>query len=504
MEQSHVEYYAELRADWNKFAREILQCRLDPEQQKVLEAVQHNKRVTVMSGNSRGKDYVAAVASICFMYLTPQWNDEGDLVANTKVAMTAPSDRQVKNIMVPEITRLFRAAKGLLPGYLVGYDIRTNYKEWFLTGFKASEETEVWTGFHAVNTMFVVTEASGFDERIFDSLEGNLTGNSRILIVFNPNRSTGYAARSQKTGNWARFRLDSLNAENVVSKEYRIPGQVDYEWVKDKVDLWCERVSVDDYDEDAGDFLWEGLTYRPDDKFRIKVRGMFPRESEDVLVPMHWIEAANRRWKEAKAPQKVDGRVGCDVAGMGNDSSVICPRFGDWVEKFDRYQSGGRADHMRVAGMLTEYLKKGHWAFIDTIGEGAGVFSRLRELEYQRAVSCKFSEAAKRKNGKPLKDAHDVYEFKNMRAYLYWAVRDWLDPRNGSKAMLPECPELMEELTEIRYFFSSDGKIQIDSREDIIQAIKRSPDFSVALGNTFYPSGHTAGLSAGQIAKLNF
>ncbi|MBD5585833.1 MAG: hypothetical protein HDQ88_12185, partial [Clostridia bacterium] len=115
--------------------------------------------VAVASGTARGKDYIAAVAAICFMYLTPRWDKQGNLVKNTKVAMTAPTDRQVGNIMVPEVRRLYRKA-ACLPGRLVGHDIRTRYEEWFLTGFKAGDDNqEAWSGFHAVNTMFVVTEA---------------------------------------------------------------------------------------------------------------------------------------------------------------------------------------------------------------------------------------------------------------------------------------------------------------------------------------------------------
>ena len=498
--------YSTWRKDWNKFARDVFRCKLDREQQEVLSAVQENRRVSVASGNSRGKDYVAAVSCLCFLYLTPKFRN-GVLVENTKVAMTGPTDRQIKNIMVPEITKLFISSQGL-PGYLTGHDIRTGYKEWFLTGFKASKDnTEAWTGFHAVHTMFVVTEASGMDENIYTAIEGNLQGDSRFLLIFNPNRSTGYAARTFKQKGWKTFRLDSLNAENVVKKEYLIPGQVDYEWVADKVDQWCSPISDNEYSEVEGDFEWEGNKYRPNDLFRIKVRGMFPKESEDVLVPADWIEAAQIRWQQAKEKNErhnnVTGMVGCDVAGMGSDSSVICPRYGDWVSHFDSYQSSGRADHMHIAGKLVSYVKKDNYALIDTIGEGAGVYSRLREQGYDNAISCKFSDSAKDARGKLLKDINNVYEFANMRAYLYWAVRDWLDPKKGSKAMLPPDPEIMEELTEIRYFFRSDGKMQIESRDDIIKKLKRSPDYSVALSNTFYPIRMKGkGMSRNQLANV--
>ena len=107
--------------------------------------------------------------------------------------------------------------------------IRTDYEEWFLAGFKAGDDnTEAWSGFHAVNTMFIVTEASGISEATYNAIEGNLQGNSRFLIVFNPNITTGYAARAMKSDRFAKFRLNSLNAENVVKKKLIIPGQVDY------------------------------------------------------------------------------------------------------------------------------------------------------------------------------------------------------------------------------------------------------------------------------------
>ena len=161
--------FAEWRNDWNKFISEALGVTLDEEQQAIVTAVQHKKLVSVRSGTARGKDFVAACIAVCFLYLTPKWkknpNGKMELVENTKVALTAPTDRQVKNIMMPEISRLFNRAKRrgfTLPGRLNAYDIRTDNEEWFLTGFKADENNhEAWSGFHAVNTMFVVTEATG-------------------------------------------------------------------------------------------------------------------------------------------------------------------------------------------------------------------------------------------------------------------------------------------------------------------------------------------------------
>ncbi len=482
----------EWRNDWNVFAREVLKARLDQEQQEILSSVQHNPMTAVSSGTARGKDFVAAVAALCFLYLTPRFEGE-KLIANTKVALTAPTGRQVDVIMIPEISRLFRAA-GVLPGRLLAHGIKTDYDEWFLTGFKSDENnTEAWSGFHAVNTMFIVTEASGLSEAVFNAIEGNLQGNSRLLLVFNPNTTTGYAARAMKSERFKTFRLNSLNAENVITKSDIIPGQVNYEWVRDKVETWTAPISDTEYDEGEGDFRWEGKCYRPNDLFRVKVLGMFPKVSEDVLIPFEWIEKANKNWHSLQAiGYKPDEplRLGVDVAGMGRDDSALCPRYGDYVPCFELHQSSGQADHMHVAGMVARYLKAGRtwqdeWtakAFIDTIGEGAGVYSRLLEMGMKNVYSCKFSVGARH-----LTDCSKQYTFANMRAYLHWCIRDWLNPKNGTGAALPPNELLTEELTETRWKFQSNGAIIIEPKEDIKKRIKRSPDFMDALANTFYP-----------------
>lgn len=489
------------RSDWCLFAKEVLGVMLDEEQQDILRSVQVNPMTSVASGTARGKDFISAVACLCFLYLTPTWNTKGEMVNNTKVAMTAPTDRQVGNIMVPEVSRLWHRAKARgadLPGRLTGYDIRTNNKEWFLTGFKADEhQTEAWTGFHAVNTMFVVTEASGMADATFTAIEGNLQGNSRLLIVFNPNQLTGYAAKSQKSPRFAKFRLNSLNAYNVKAKKDIIPGQVDYRWIKDKIQEWATPIRPDEFSEEEDDFEFEGQFYRPDDRCRVKVLGKFPKVSADTLIPAQWVEAANKRWLAFHETHiKANGylgklRLGVDVAGMGRDNSDFCYRYDNIVAKIDSFNSGGVADHMKVAGVVVNVLQndKKALAMIDTIGEGAGVYSRTTELGYEaRAFSCKYSNSAEDDEGNPLSDMTGEYQFLNMRAYLYWAIRDWLDPKNKNNAMLPPDDELLEELTEVKWSFKSNGRLFVEPKEDIKERLKRSPDKADSLANTFMPA----------------
>lgn len=504
------------RADWVRFVQEAFGVTLDSEQQAILRSVQFNRRTSVASGTARGKDFVAACAAMCFLYLTPRWrrnaNGEIELAENTKVALTAPTDRQVLNIMMPEISRLYNRAKRrgiVLPGRLNSYNIRTDNDEWFLTGFKADEHNhEAWSGFHAVHTMFVVTEATGIGDDTFSAIEGNLQGDSRILLVFNPNTPVGYAARSQKGDRWEKFQLNSLTAPNVKEKRIVIAGQVDYEWVLDKVENWCTPISEDERQEELDDFFFEGRWYRPEDLFRKKVLGKFPKVADDVLIPQQWLDLAHERWRQAsgKEPLSSEPRMlGVDVAGMGRDSTCFCERKGCWVAPFDIHNSGGQADHMKVAGNIVNRRKfdPKMYVSIDTIGEGAGVYSRCLELgEKQYIISCKYSEGAKGANDRDLSDITGQYKFVNMRAWLFWAVRDWLNPKNDTGAMLPPDARFDEEATEIKWSFRSDGRILIEPKDDIKKRIGRSPDLFDALANTFYPIRSKQRIDLDRLAKI--
>jgi len=140
-----------------------------------------------------------------------------------------------------------------------------------------------------------------------------------------------------------------------------------------------------------------------------------------------------------------------------------------------------KSDHMVSAGMIKNRLTAhSGTAYIDTIGEGAGVHSRLEE-QGCNSVSAKFSESA---DG--LHDATGERDFLNMRAYCYWALRDALDPSLGGSLCLPPDDELIEELTEPKWVVQSSGKVKIEPKEDIKDRLGRSPDKSDAIALTFW------------------
>ncbi len=466
------------QADWRLFIRQALRLNLDPDQEAIVQSVQHNPRTVVRSGHARGKDYVAAACSLAFLYLHHP----------SKVINTAPTHRQVSAIMLAEAKKMWRNALFPLGGRFLSNGLFFEDPDWFLLGFRARDrDVESWTGFHSPHIMVTVTEASGIEDDTFNAIEGLLTGDSRLLMVLNPNRTTGEAYRAFQSPQYAKFTLSCLTAPNVQARRVLIPGQVDWQWVDTLIHKpgWVQPLSAEEANPDDGDFEWDHQDgtgprwYRPGDLFRVKVLGMWPTEPEDQLIPLSWVEAAHERWK---AKPKPDGplRLGVDVAGMGADLTVFCRRRGMVVTGFATY---ARADHMTTVGRIVAELRahEGATALVDTIGEGAGVHSRLIE-QGAKSVSVKFSESAKH-----LRDLTGQRTFSNMRAYCYWAVRDALDPRLGATLALPELDELTQDLTGIRWSINSQGHIVLEPKEQIRERLGRSPDYGDALANTYHP-----------------
>ena len=457
------------QSDWNKFARDILGVRLDQRQRRILEAIQFNRRVSVRSGHAAGKDYVAAVGSLCFLYLN----------VPSKVINTAPTDRQVISIMMSEIARIYKSAKVNLGGDLWTHKITFEDPAWFLLGFKTKDKKpEDWTGFHSPNLMVVITEASGIDQVTFDAIEGILTGDSRLVLIFNPNRTTGEAYQSTRSPLYKKFKLNCLNAVNVRARKILIPGQVDYEWIDEKIRKpgWVMEIIESEANKDAFDFKWNGKWYRPNDLFLVKVMGEFPRATEDTLIPLNWVEMANDRWRDLQGRGEGKLKLGVDVAGMGRDLTVFAFRRGDVIERLKVYS---KQDHMVTVGKIKNELINGDdTTFVDSLGEGAGVFSRLIELKVN-AVGVKASESAK-----GLTDLTEQRTFANMRAYLYWAIRDTLDPALDGELALPPIDELTQDLTEVHWSTRSNGDIIIEEKDKIKKRLGRSPDYGDAVANT--------------------
>lgn len=72
-----------------------------------------------------------------------------------------------------------------------------------------------------------------------------------------------------------------------------------------------------------------------------------------------------------------------------------------------------------------------------------------------------------------------MLEFSNLRTQLWWEFRCALDPNSNRGIALPPDDELLRDLTAPRFVIRG-AKIYVDSLEDIMRRIGRSPDLATA------------------------
>ena len=126
----------------------------------------------------------------------------------------------------------------------------------------------------------------------------------------------------------------------------------------------------------------------------------------------------------------------------------------------------------------TPYQLRPRAMYIDAIGLGAGLADRLRELELP-AVAISVSETAS------LKD-----RFNRLRDELFWNAREWFEARD---CKIPDDQTLVQELTSVRYKYLSNGKLKIESKDEMKRRGQRSPDVADAFVLSFAQQGAVAG-----------
>jgi hypothetical protein len=159
---------------------------------------------------------------------------------------------------------------------------------------------------------------------------------------------------------------------------------------------------------------------------------------------------------------------------------VLLRRTGNVVTDIEGWQG---LDLMATVGRVKAYYdgllpsQKPSEILVDSIGLGGGVVDRMRELGMPvRGINV--SEAPAFGN-----------TYNNLRTELIYRVRAWLEQRSSH---LPKNGELITELTSIRYKFTSSGKVQAESKDDMKRRGLRSPDYADALFLSFASDAATA------------
>jgi len=196
-----------------------------------------------------------------------------------------------------------------------------------------------------------------------------------------------------------------------------------------------------------------------------RVMGNFPEQGEDTLIPLIRIEEAIRR---ELTPLPTDPeRIGVDVSRFGSDKTVFCYRKGPTVLEM---QEHSQMDTMLTAQKVKAYAELYPRAevAVDTVGIGAGVYDRLVQLLPDRSV------ADVNVGEKP----YDTEQFLNLRAEIYWALRERFIQGDISLASLSAdmADDLQAQLSQIKFKYTTKGQVQIESKEDMKKRGLPSPD----------------------------
>lgn len=214
-----------------------------------------------------------------------------------------------------------------------------------------------------------------------------------------------------------------------------------------------------------------------------RVWGLFSEDAEDTIIPLRWILLATERWHAwQEAGEHCEGKhvLGADVARGGADRVVFAHRYSNVLSHFDCYAKTQTGDTMVTTGRVLNAIGEDGIARIDVIGVGAGVVDRAREQKPGQIVAINASESTK------VSDRSGELFFANVRAAMWWNMRELLDPANNENTILPDDPELIGDLTTPKFRLTSGGKILVESKDEIRKRLGRSTDKGDAACQAFF------------------
>jgi phage terminase large subunit len=437
MNNPFIQFITLYRNDPVLFVKEVLGVDPDEWQKDFLTAVASGERkISIRSGHGVGKSTTASWAMLWFLLTRYP----------VKVVVTAPTSAQLYDALFAELKRwvkeLPQPIQDLLDVKQERIELKASATEAFISARTSrAEQPEALQGVHSDNVMLVADEASGVPEAVFEAAAGSMSGHNALTILLgNPVRSSGFFfdTHNRLKDEWWTKRVSCIDSKRV-SKEY-----------------------VDDMKSRYGE---------ESNAFRIRVLGEFPKSDDDTIIPMDLLESAKHR--DTRAYEDAPIVWGLDVARFGSDSSVLCKRQSNVVHTLERWRN---LDLMQLTGAVVaqyeacDHKSKPAEILVDSIGLGAGVVDRLIELKLPaRGINVSESPAM---GGTYL----------NLRAELWHKAKAWLEKRD---CKIPNNEDLIGELATVRYTFTSNGKIKIESKDDIRRRGLKSPDMADAFVLTF-------------------
>lgn len=410
--------------------------------------------VACRSGHKVGKSFVVSALAWWFA-CTRQ---------DARVVLTAPTDRQIRKVLWRELRRLRKlaVARGYHmpevpkdPGTGIQFD---DGREIF--GF-STKDPDNFSGISGAEVLYIVDEASGVPEDIFQAIHGNRAGGARLVMMGNPTQTSGelyeaFTTQRHLYDDGALIHISSADSPNCQPGGRRITGLATPEWVEEMREKYGG----------PGNPIYD-----------VRVDGNFPAQAADSVIGVALVELALSRWEDVENGEIEPGMVldiGVDVARFGDDDTVVQPVRGTVayipvaVNGFDNTEVTGL-----VIRTVSDMRKPGERVRIKldtTGGHGSGPYDLLRQ-NYEdddnvTVVPVNASESST-----------EPEEYYNLRTELHYSVRNWI-VEGGA---FPSCPKLESDLVAPKYSLHTNGARKVEKKADIKKRLGRSTDYYDAL-----------------------
>jgi hypothetical protein len=191
------------------------------------------------------------------------------------------------------------------------------------------------------------------------------------------------------------------------------------------------------------------------------------------VIPTKWVQDAQARWAKREPKPEITS-LGVDVARGGEDQSVIAGCTPDlWFDELKEYPGSETPNGPELAGRVIADNRSHGVIHIEINGVGASPYDFLVAANQQViGVDVSTKPTAHDRSGR--------LSFSNMRSQLWWQFRELLDPANNLYPALPPGRDLLVELTAPKWTLKG-STIYVESREEIVKRIGRSPDRATAI-----------------------
>lgn len=417
--------------------------------EKILQSTFQNKKTAVQSGHSMSKDWTGGIAALLWLIR----------FYPSKVILTAPTNRQVQNVMFDELKKQYAQLMRLSPWSFDPKSAKSTMLElgpdWYALGFTTKESKSdaaqnligKFSGFKSPNMLIIVSEAQSVDDSIFDSIDGLMSsGNAHILELGNPMAPAGrfWEHCTQPRYKYNVIKLSCLDSPNYKAGRIVVPGVTGKDWVEDKRVIWGEDHPY-----------WFS-----------RVLGEFPQSGADCIIPISWImRAVNRELEYQPGDETIV--AGLDVSKGGLDETVHQVLKGRTMMKAQAFHD---VDINETVGWAKNLMRAEKVQLLAADEGGlAGVCGFLEEDDYE-TLRIMFGAKA------------DSIDFSNVGAEMWWGLREAFENNNIS---IPDDPILIGQLARRKYELKSDGRRGI-SLESKRKSGVESPDRGDACALAWY------------------